>query len=108
MLRKDFTVSERDVLDTRIMGADCVLLIAAALEHSELLKFHELATSIGLDVLVEIHDEIELELALQVGATIIGVNQRDLLTFQVDHERAVRMAAADSRHDPAGRRERRA
>jgi indole-3-glycerol phosphate synthase len=93
VLRKDFTVSERDVLDTRIMGADCVLLIAAALEHSELLKFHELATSIGLDVLVEIHDEIELELALQLGATIIGVNQRDLLTFQVDHERAVRMAA---------------
>ena len=93
VLRKDFTVSERDVLDARIMGADCVLLIAAALERSELEAFHELATSIGLDVLVEIHDEVELDMALQVGATIIGVNQRDLVTFQVDHERAVRMAA---------------
>ena len=92
VLRKDFTVSERDVVDTRIMGADCVLLIAAALGRNELLAFHELATSIGLDALVEIHDESELEMALQVNAKIIGVNQRDLVTFQVDHERAVRMA----------------
>jgi len=93
VLRKDFTVSERDVLDTRIMGADCVLLIAAALGRNELLAFHELATSIGLDVLVEIHDETELEIALQINVMIVGVNQRDLVTFQVDHERAVRMGA---------------
>lgn len=92
VLRKDFTVSERDVLDTRLMGADCVLLIAAALDKAELAGFHQLATSIGLDVLVEIHDETELELALHAEATIIGVNQRDLVTFLVDHERAVRMA----------------
>ncbi len=92
VLRKDFTVSERDVLDARIMGADCVLLIAAALGRNELLAFHELATSVGLYAIVEIHDEAELEVALQVNATIIGVNQRDLVTFQVDHERAVRMA----------------
>jgi indole-3-glycerol phosphate synthase len=93
VLRKDFTVSERDVLDARIMGADCVLLIAAALDKSELARFHELATSVGLDVLVEIHDEAELDLALAVDASIIGVNQRDLVSFRVDHERAVRMAA---------------
>jgi indole-3-glycerol phosphate synthase len=93
VLRKDFTVSERDVLDARIMGADCVLLIAAALDHSELLDFHELALSVGLDVLVEIHDESELDIALRADATIIGVNQRDLITFRVDHERAERMAA---------------
>ncbi len=93
VLRKDFTVSERDVLDARIMGADCVLLIAASLDKRELATFHELATSIGLDVLVEIHDEAELDLALAVNASIIGVNQRDLVTFRVDHERAVRMAA---------------
>lgn len=92
VVRKDFTVCERDVLDTRIMGADCVLLIAAALEKSELLGLHELATSVGLDVLVEIHDEAELEVALTAGAAIVGVNQRDLATFRVDHERAVRMA----------------
>lgn len=92
VLRKDFTVSERDVLDARIMGADCVLLIAAALDRSELIDFHRLATEIGLDVLVEIHDEEELEVALAAGATLIGVNQRDLVTFRVDHERALRMA----------------
>jgi len=92
VIRKDFTVSERDVLDTRIMGADCVLLIAAALDPAELASFHALATDIGLDVLVEIHDEAELEHALAAEATLIGVNQRDLVTFQVDHERAVRMA----------------
>ena len=91
VLRKDFTVSEHDVLDARLMGADCVLLIAAALERSELIAFHDLGVSIGLDVLVEIHDEVELEVALAAGATLIGVNQRDLVTFQVDHERAVRM-----------------
>lgn len=93
VLRKDFTVSERDVLDARIMGADCLLLIAASLDKSELATFHELAISIGLDVLVEIHDEAELDLALTVNASIIGVNQRDLVTFGVDHQRAVRMAA---------------
>jgi len=92
VLRKDFTVSELDVCDARIMGADCVLLIAAALSQPELLAFHQLAVEIGLDVLVETHDESEVERALSVGATMIGVNQRDLMTFQVDHERAVRMA----------------
>ena len=74
------------------MGADAVLLIVAALDVAELIELHALATEIGLDVLVEIHDEHELESALAAGATLIGVNQRDLVTFQVDHERAVRMA----------------
>ena len=92
VLRKDFTVSERDVCDARIMGADCVLLIAAALSSAELFDFGELAREIGLDVLVEIHDEAELETALAAGATLIGVNQRDLVTFAVDHDRAERMA----------------
>ncbi|KRO46619.1 MAG: indole-3-glycerol phosphate synthase [Acidimicrobiia bacterium BACL6 MAG-120924-bin43] len=94
VLRKDFTVSELDVCDARIMGADCVLLIAAALSQPELASFYQLANEIGLDVLVETHDEDEVERALLVGATLIGVNQRDLVTFEVDHERAVRMAAA--------------
>ena len=93
VLRKDFTVSELDVCDARLMGADCVLLIAAALSRVELVAFHALADEIGIEVLVEIHAEPELELALSAGATIIGVNQRDLVTFQVDHERAQRMAA---------------
>lgn len=92
VLRKDFTVHRHDVLDARIMGADCVLLIAAALDDVELAEFHGLATGVGLDVLVEIHDEAELERALAVDATLIGVNQRDLVTFEVDTDRAVRMA----------------
>ncbi len=92
VLRKDFTVSRLDVVDARLMGADCVLLIASALEVRELTDLHRLAIDVGLDVLVEIHDEPELDVALGAGATLVGVNQRDLATFEVDHERAVRMA----------------
>jgi indole-3-glycerol phosphate synthase len=93
VLRKDFTVCEADVLDARIMGADAVLLIVAALSDHELSCFHALATDVGLDVLVEIHDEPELDRAMRAGARIVGVNQRDLVTFEVDHARAERMAA---------------
>ena len=92
VIRKDFTVSLHDVVDARLMGADCVLLIAAALDPRELAEMHALATDIGLDALVEIHAEAELDAALGVGATLVGVNQRDLVTFEVDHDRAVRMA----------------
>jgi indole-3-glycerol phosphate synthase len=69
-----------------------VLLIAAALRPVDLGDLHALAVEIGLDVLVEIHDERELDVALGAGARMIGVNQRDLVTFEVDHERALRMA----------------
>ena len=93
VLRKDFTVSPHDVCDARLMGADCVLLIAAALHQNELVELHDLANDVGIEVLVEIHDERELDAALAAGATMVGVNQRDLISFQVDHERAVRMAA---------------
>ena len=92
VIRKDFTVCELDVIDARLMGADAVLLIAAALSDDELQRFHDLAVGIGLDALVEIHDEAELDRALTIGATLIGVNQRDLVTFEVDQERAVRVA----------------
>ena len=92
VLRKDFTVSERDVCDARIMGADAVLLIAAVLDDSELATFHALAVDVGLAALVEVHDEVELDRALAVGAVLVGVNQRDLATFEVDHDRAERMA----------------
>ena len=93
VLRKDFTVSRHDICDARIMGADCVLLIAAALSKSELTDFFKFSIELGLDALVEVHDETELTLAIDSGATLIGVNQRDLHSFQVDHQRAVRMAA---------------
>ncbi len=91
-LRKDFTVSAHDVVDARLMGADAVLLIVAALDDHELADFAALAAELTLDVLVEIHDEAELERALRFDADLIGVNQRDLVTFEVDTERAVRMA----------------
>lgn len=92
VLRKDFTVCERDVYDARIMGADALLLIVAALDDVELADFHALARELGLDVLVEIHDEPELERAVTLGADLVGVNQRDLVTFEVDTDRAVRLA----------------
>ena len=98
VLRKDFTVDPRDVCDARIMGADCVLLIAAALSQEELARCMEVARFVDIDVLVEVHDEIELERALQVDATIIGVNQRDLVTFAVDHDRAVLMGSLMPSH----------
>lgn len=94
VLRKDFTVGPRDVCDARTMGADAILLIAAALADSELRDLHALALELGLDVLVEVHDEPELERALAAGATLVGVNQRDLVTFEVDHERAIRVGRA--------------
>lgn len=94
VLRKDFTVSPHDVFDARIMGADCLLLIVAALGPGELRSLHDLAIGLGLDVLVETHDEREIERALAVGARMIGVNQRDLHTFEVDHERALRVVDA--------------
>ncbi|UDY36042.1 indole-3-glycerol phosphate synthase TrpC [Dermatobacter hominis] len=93
VLRKDFTVSANDVCDARLMGADCVLLIVAALDDAELRDFAALSGEIGLDVLVEVHDEAELERALATTAgDLVGVNQRDLVTFEVDQARAVRMA----------------
>ncbi len=93
VLRKDFTVQEADVADARLMGADAVLLIAAALSDAELTQCASLAARLGLAALVEVHDEDELARGLAAGAGLIGVNQRDLRTFQVDHERACAMAA---------------
>jgi indole-3-glycerol phosphate synthase len=92
VLRKDFTVATRDVVDARLMGADAVLLIVAALTSDELRSFADLARRLDLDVLVECHDERHLDEALTIGAGLIGINQRDLVTFEVDHERAVRLA----------------
>ena len=92
VLRKDFTVSLNDICDAKLMNADCILLIVAALKRVELTEFHNFALELGLDVLVEIHDEPELEQALEVGAKMIGVNQRNLKTFEVDQQRAVHIA----------------
>ncbi|HUZ43727.1 MAG TPA: indole-3-glycerol phosphate synthase TrpC [Acidimicrobiales bacterium] len=91
VLRKDFTVSALDVADARLMGADAILLIAAALSDAELAELAARAAGLGLTVLHEVHDEAELERVLDVGATLVGVNQRDLFSFEVDTDRAVRV-----------------
>ena len=91
VLRKDFTVGPLDVCDARTMGADAVLLIVAALDDEELGTLLVLARSLGLAPLVEVHDEAELDRALAMGADLVGVNQRDLRTFEVDRNRALRM-----------------
>lgn len=93
VLRKDFTLSPIDVVEARLMGADAVLLIVAALPDAELARLHALATELGMAALVEVHDEAELERALAAGASIVGVNQRDLRTFAVEERRAARLAA---------------
>ncbi len=94
VLRKDFTVCDADVCEARIMGADAVLLIVAALSDSELTRFVALAETLGLAALVEVHDEAEAERAVNAGARLVGVNQRDLHSFEVDTARALRMAKA--------------
>ncbi len=94
VLRKDFTVQEADVVDARLMGADAVLLIAAALSDAELQACATRADQLGLAALVEVHDGEELARALAAGARLIGVNQRDLRTFEVDHERACALVAS--------------
>jgi indole-3-glycerol phosphate synthase len=94
VLRKDFAVDVRDVVDARLMGADAVLLIVAALTDDELRSFHDLALELGLDALVEVHDERELDRAAAAGARLIGVNQRDLTTFTVDRDLAAKLRPA--------------
>ena len=84
MLRKDFMVSEYLIQESRAYGADLILLIAAALDDVQLRDFYALSKELGMDVLVEIHDEEELERALSVSPEIIGVNSRNLKTLEVD------------------------
>lgn len=94
VLRKDFTVGELDVCDARAMGADAVLLIVAALTDQELQSLIALSRRLSLAALVEVHDADELARALGAGADLIGVNQRDLHTFEVDRQRAEDLGAA--------------
>jgi indole-3-glycerol phosphate synthase len=84
LLRKDFTVSSYQIYEAKVMGASAVLLICALLERESLREYLAIATSLGLAALVETHDEQEVEMALEAGASIIGVNNRDLATFEVD------------------------
>ena len=86
VLRKDFTVTEYQVFETRALGADLILLIVAALSDSQLRDYQSLAEELGLSVLVEVHDETELERAVTINAQIIGVNARNLKTLEIHEE----------------------
>lgn len=98
VLRKDFTVTPADVYDARAMGADAVLLIVAALDEPLLRQCLEVAGEIGIDALVEVHSARELDAALSAGATLVGVNQRDLETFEVDQDLARELRGAIPSH----------
>jgi indole-3-glycerol phosphate synthase len=87
ILRKDFIVEEYQVHEALAGGADAILLIVAALDTGTLIRLHSLATQLGLATLVEVHDAIELDAAHEIGAEIVGINNRDLTTLRVDIER---------------------
>ncbi|MBS1853101.1 MAG: indole-3-glycerol phosphate synthase TrpC [Acidobacteria bacterium] len=91
-LRKDFMVDEFQMVEARAHGADAILLIVAALAQPELTALARQAKAYGLDILCEVHDEAELQRALDAGCELIGVNSRDLRTFQVDLETVFRLA----------------
>lgn len=86
VLRKDFIVTEYQVVESRVLGADLLLLIVAALSDSQLRDFHSLASELGMSVLVEVHDALELQRAIEIGSKIIGVNARNLKTLKVHEE----------------------
>lgn len=92
LLRKDFIIDERQILEAAEWGADCILLIVSILDDNRLKRFREIAEGAGLAALVEVHDEEELQRALATGATFIGVNNRDLKVFKVDLATTERLA----------------
>ena len=93
LLRKDFVIDPYQIDEARVMGADAILLIVAALDYDDLKAHYDHARGLGLDVLVEVHDPEELEQALAIGSNLIGVNNRDLRTFEVDLATTERLAA---------------
>ncbi len=92
ILRKDFTIGEYQIIESKSIGADAILLIAAVLDPSELKQLAKLAHSLGLEVLIEVHDEDELLKSVDIGADLIGVNNRNLKTFEVSTDTSKSLA----------------
>ncbi|MBR3771324.1 MAG: indole-3-glycerol-phosphate synthase, partial [Clostridium sp.] len=86
IIRKDFIIEEYQVYEAKVIGADAILLIAAILNDAEMKQLYELAYSLGLDVLLEVHNEEEMKRAIELGAKIVGVNNRDLRDFSISLE----------------------
>lgn len=84
VIRKDFLIDPYQIYEARAIGADCVLLIVASLEKNQLIELNNLALEIGLDVLIEVHDEDELDIALETDNRLIGINNRNLHTFETN------------------------
>ncbi len=91
VLRKDFVVDPYQIYEARMIGADCILLIVSILEQNQLKELNDLALSLGMDVLVEVHDEAELERALEISPGLLGINNRNLRTFEVNIDTTVRL-----------------
>lgn len=94
LLRKDFTIDPLQIYEARLLGGDAILLIAAILTAQQLSEYHDLAKSLGMDVLVEVHDQPELETVLGLGkATLVGINNRNLQTFVTDIKTTEQLSA---------------
>jgi indole-3-glycerol phosphate synthase len=91
ILRKDFVIDEYQIYESKLIGADCILLIVSILSDSELQRFTSLADTLGLDYIIEVHDEAELKRVEDFSDAIIGVNNRDLKTFEVNIENSIRL-----------------
>ena len=91
VLRKDFIIDSYQIYESRVIGADAVLLICSILSYDVLKEFAETAQGLGMSCLVEAHDEKEIEMALKIGARIIGVNNRNLKTFEVDFNNGMKL-----------------
>ena len=86
VIRKDFIIDEYQIYEARAMSADCILLIVSALSEEQLNQLHEVARSLGMDVLIEVHDEAELDIALKLDNPMVGINNRNLHSFEVSLE----------------------
>ena len=92
LLRKDFIVDEYQIYQSRFYGADCILLIASVLSDIQLKEFKEIAQELNLDVLIEVHDSVEMDRAKDLGFSLIGINNRNLKTFKVNLETTINLS----------------